>query len=392
MYYLLIFFAAAYVCGFILFSKAGSSKLKGHYNGKDRVSVIIPARNEEKNLPNILESIKLQTYVPYEVIVVDDFSSDRTAEIAGQYDVKLIHNKELPEGWTGKTWAVWNGYLHSSGEILLFLDADVRLSPGALEALLTAREKAGGVISVVPYHIMEKFYEKLSLVSYLLGVFAFISPFEKGRRKKALYGACIMTGRDNYEKTGGHNCIRSEILDDINLGKQFSKAGIRIENYIGNGLVSFRMYPYGIRGELQGFSKGALNATSQLKTGTTVMIGVWVSGLIIAGLSAPVFLVMAAVSAAFTEPASFVAFDYSLAAVFLSGYVAYSAQILYFMRHTGRYGIIMPLLHFLPSLFFICVLASSFYQLHFVGAVTWKGRQVLIRSIDKVKGLRKKQE
>ncbi|MDD5603962.1 MAG: glycosyltransferase family 2 protein [Eubacteriales bacterium] len=340
--------------------------LRGTYSGSGKVSVIIPARNEEKNLPHLLESLKEQSYQPYEVIVVDDSSTDATVETALRYDTKVIKNKNLPQGWTGKTWAVWNGYLNSTGDILLFIDADVRLRPGAMEALLKAREDTGGVISVVPYHIMERAYEQLSLVSYLLGVFAFISPFEINRNIKPLYGACIMAERAEYERIGGHESIRSEILDDINLGKRFSGSGIKVCNYIGNGLVAFRMYPYGLKNELQGFSKGALNASCELSPTTTAIIGIWVAGLAAAGFAAP----------ALTASGSTMAVPFALA------YLGYVIQILYFTRHTGTYGIIMPALHFLPSLFFICVLGSSFYQLHFVGAVTWKGRQVIIRIKD----------
>lgn len=152
--------------GLILFSR---QKLKDNGtplpSGK-KVSVIIPARNEEINLPHLLTSLKEQTYMPDEVIVIDDFSEDETAIIAQGYDVRLIKNPDLPEGWTGKNWAVWNGYLASHGDILIFLDSDVRLAPKGIELLLKNREAAGGAISVVPYHYNEKIYERLSLILY----------------------------------------------------------------------------------------------------------------------------------------------------------------------------------------------------------------------------------
>jgi len=147
---ILLILILQWLLGFILFAKIRLNHHDEKFNKNSKVSIIIPARNEEKNLSFILSSLKAQTFTPYEIIVIDDFSSDRTNEIAKQYDVKVIQNTQLPEGWTGKNWAVWNGFLHSSGDILIFLDADVRLAPPALDSLLTTREKFGGVISVVP--------------------------------------------------------------------------------------------------------------------------------------------------------------------------------------------------------------------------------------------------
>jgi glycosyltransferase involved in cell wall biosynthesis len=353
------------ISGFILFSKVS---VNGYHNNtlfkRDyKVSIIIPARNEELNLPNILSSLKKQTYEPYEIIVVDDFSTDKTNEIAKNYGVKVIQNTSLPDGWTGKTWAVWNGFLNSSGDILIFLDADVRLSPNAIESLLKARERSGGAISVVPYHYTEKFYERLSLVPYLLGVFAFTSPFERRNTQKGLYGSCIVTTREDYEKINGHESIRCELLDDLSLGKKFSEYGINIENFIGYDMVSFRMYQNGINSEIQGFSKGAVLSTATLTPATILFIALWVLGLFAVGLITPFLLI----------------FMYPLSLPFLLGYIMYTVQIIYFLKYTGYYGRIMPIMHFLSSIFFILIMIYSIYQVTFLGRVSWKGRQIKVR-------------
>ena len=348
------------ISGFILFKKVPLKCRDDALKKGGRVSIIIPARNEEKNLPNILNSLKLQTYEPYEIIVVDDFSSDRTSEIANQYGVSVIQNPELPDGWTGKTWAVWNGYLNSTGDVLVFLDTDVRLAPRGLETLLKAREKCGGAISVVPFHHTEKFYERLSLLTYILGIFAFTSPFERRNAQKCLYGSCIVATREDYEKINGHDSIRSEIMDDLNLGKKFSEAGIPIENFIGGDLVSFRMYPNGIKSEWQGFSKGAVLGTAALKPATTSLIAFWIVGIIATGLITPFLLI----------------FRHPWGIPFLIGYLIYTLQILYFLKYSGHYGIFMPLLHVLSSLFFILIFLYSIYQVSILGHVSWKGRQI----------------
>lgn len=352
------------IAGFVLFSRVLLSKPNKLINQTHKVSLIIPARNEEKNLPIILESLKKQTYTPYEIIVVDDFSTDNTNEIAKQYGVKVIRNTTLPDGWTGKTWAVWNGFINSSGDILIFLDADIKLAPHAIESLLISREKSGGVISVVPYHYTSEFYEKLSLLPYLLGVFAFTSPFERRNSQKGLYGSCIVVKREDYIKINGHSSIKGELLDDLNLGKKFGEFGIDVDNFIGYDSVSFRMYPNGLNSQIQGFSKGAILSTATLTPLTILFIALWVLGLFSVGLITPFLLY-------FTHP---------LALPFLLGYFIYTAQIIYFLKYTGDYGKIMPVVHFLSSIFFIFIMLYSAYQVMFLGSVSWKGRKINVRS------------
>ncbi len=138
------------------------------------ISVIIPARNEESNIGKILNLLNLQTVKPYEVIAVDDNSIDRTAEIVKAFQnddesIKLISLKEEPpEGWFGKSWAIWNVYKHSSGNILIFMDADVKPGEKTLEILISKYRIHGGLISVWPYQRFERFYEHLNLVFNLV--------------------------------------------------------------------------------------------------------------------------------------------------------------------------------------------------------------------------------
>ncbi len=281
----MIWFIPLAICcsaGFVLFRR-NTIPARNPYNppSAKKLSVVIPARNEEDNLPHLLQSLRNQTLQPSEIIVVDDFSEDGTREAAERYGVTVINNTELPPGWTGKNWAVYNGYSHVSGELIAFLDADVRLASHALELLCEAREQAGGAVSVVPYHYTEKFHERLALLPNILGVFAFTSPFETRNPRKGLYGSCILVDRADYELAGGHESVKSELLDDLNLGAKFVKAGIKVTNLIGHGLVSFRMYAQGIRSELQGFGKGAVLSTSSLSPGTILLIALWLVGLLV---------------------------------------------------------------------------------------------------------------
>lgn len=353
---LLVFSSAM---GFVLFRRNTVPVSRDGSFQERKLSIIIPARNEESNLPHLLDSLEAQSYKPHQIIVVDDHSEDRTREIAEGYGVQVIANPDLPSGWTGKNWAVWNGYLQARGDMLLFLDADVRLAPDALRSLLAAREKSGGAISVVPYHVTEKFYERLALIPNLLGLFAFTSPMERTNPDKGLYGSCILTAREDYERAKGHEGVRGEVLDDLNLGASFIAAGVKVTNYIGRGMVSFRMYPGGIKSEIQGFSKGAVLSTSKLHIRTTLLVAVWLVGLIAA------------------EAAPFAIGTPALLPLAI-GYALYTAQIYYLVRYTGRFGIWLPCIHVLSTAFFLYIMLYSLYQVVFLRKVAWKGRSIKV--------------
>lgn len=350
------------LCGFVLFRRNILYE-SGEEIGDIRISVIIPARNEEKNLPVLLESLQRQTLPPHEIIVCDDNSEDATSEVARGFGVTVIQSPALPENWTGKSWALWNGYQKSSGNILVFLDADVTLQKTALEKLVKTRSKTGGVISVIPFHVTKKLYEKLSLILYLLGVFVFTSPFEKNNKAKGLYGSCIVTTRTDYEKINGHTSVSSELLDDLNLGKRFIAKGIAVNNYIGYNLVSFRMYPYGLKSEINGFGKGAILSTTNLMPGTLLLVVLWVVGLLVSGIGSLVFLCL----------------WHPFAVPIIAGYFLYALQFFYFLRYTGRYGWAAPVLHLLSSVFFLLIVLYSAYRVVFVGTVSWKGREIKVR-------------
>jgi 4,4'-diaponeurosporenoate glycosyltransferase len=352
-------FVISCLAGFVLFRKNTVPVGNEPYPPIGKLSVIIPSRNEETNLPHLLNSLQGQTLQPFEIIVVDDFSVDQTKGVAERYGVTVIDNTTLPPGWTGKNWAVWNGYSHAAGDVIAFLDADIRLAPHALESLVKARKKTGGVVSVVPYHYTEKFYERLALIANILGVFAFTSPFEKDNPRKGLYGSCILTTREDYDLVNGHESVKSELLDDLNLGAKYMEAGIPVTTFIGYGVVSFRMYAQGIRSEIQGFGKGAVLSTSSLSLGTILLVAVWLVGLVV-------------------SESAFFAITTSWAAPLMIGYFLYMLQIFYFVKYVGRFGITMLLLHVFSGFFFIFVMIYSIYQVAVLGHVSWKGRHIKV--------------
>ncbi len=363
----IILITLQWLTGFLLFSSRKLLRSKKYKQKNEKISVIIPARNEEHSLPHLLESLKNQTIKPDEIIVVDDNSKDRTKEIALNYKTRLITNTEPPENWTGKSWALWNGYLHSKGDILIFMDADVRLSQDAISTLLYMQEKVNGVISVFPYHYTEKFYEKLSIIFNFLGSLTFTSPFEKLLKKGDMCGAVLVVKRKDYEKIDGHRSVSSDVVEDFAIGRKFEEKGIATETFLGYKTISFRMYPDGLKTLIEGFTKNIAKGTVSVSLITFLLLLFWFSGLFVTGF----YLVSSIIQ-------KNLQFNYNT--IF---YILYMAQLLIIGRYVGNFGIILPVLHFIPSTFFIIVFINSIYRYYIKGEVSWKEREIFIKRIIK---------
>ena len=179
----IIVHAVFWLSGFyILWKIPYCNKTDEAINGRDfSISIIIPARNEEKNLENLFNSLNNQDVKVKEVILVDDNSTDKTPDIGRKHNAKVISLNNLPRGWVGKSWACYNGARTASGDYLLFLDADTILRNNGIENIISCLKKYKGVITLQPYHRIKKLYENLSLFFNIIliagmGVF---TPFQR---------------------------------------------------------------------------------------------------------------------------------------------------------------------------------------------------------------------
>ncbi|MEN3042795.1 MAG: glycosyltransferase family 2 protein [Fervidobacterium sp.] len=346
------------IISFIYLRYATINKLKD--SGKRvlnswKISVIIPARNEEKNIGKILSLLKNQSFPAYEIIVVDDNSSDRTSEIASSFnDVRLVRlTDNPPRGWIGKSWAIWNGYLNSSGDILIFMDADVEPTEKTLEILIGKYEKYGGLISVWPYQRFEKFYEHLNLTFNLIVVYAsnmFGFPIKK---PSGVFGPIILTSRKDYEYVGGHESVKDSVLEDIKLGKLYISKGIKVTNLIGNGIVKFRMYPEGIKQLFEGFSKNMSSGAMSGGILNFALAFLWISGFYssFSNFSFPIW--------------------YSTAR-----YLIFSLLVYLMTKPIGDYKWYDAFLYPVHFIFFLIVFFYSLYRTVVVRKVVWRGRQI----------------
>jgi glycosyltransferase involved in cell wall biosynthesis len=211
------------------------------------VSIVIPARNEEVCLGDCLQSLVAQTGVAFEIIVVDDGSTDRTRAIAESFaGVRIISPPPLPNGWTGKNNAVFAGAKETRGEWLLFTDADTVHLPGSLaRALAEAKENRVELLSYSPEQIVETFAEKI-VMPMIFAELAAQYPPEKVREQSsgvvAANGQYILCRRDAYEALGGHAVVADQILEDVALAHAFRSAGYKVFFRYGADAVRTRMY------------------------------------------------------------------------------------------------------------------------------------------------------
>jgi len=216
-------------------------------SGPPVVSVIIPARNEEDNLAACLQSLTAQPDLRFEIIVVDDHSSDRTAEIARSFPgVRLLPAPELPTGWTGKNSAVAAGAALARGEWLLFTDADTVHLPGSLRASLEeAKRERAALLSYSPAQIVETFWEKVVMPVIFAELAATFRPADVSNPASlaaAANGQFILIHKDVYDAVGGHRAIAVELLEDVALARAVKSAGHRIFFRYGDDRVCTRMY------------------------------------------------------------------------------------------------------------------------------------------------------
>lgn len=238
-----------------------------HYppaNTKPAVSVLIPARNEEDNIVTCLETVLRQDYPLLEIMVLDDQSTDRTAEIVRHYCQQdgrlcLIEGNPLPAGWLGKHWACQQLAEQSKGELLLFLDADTRLHPQAIRnAVNTLLQESVNLLSVVPKEIVKSWGERLIQPFFLWAVYT-VLPLGIANKVQLDWltftiGQFMLFDRRAYFAIGGHAAIRNDAVDDLALGRRTVQHGFRWWLADGTSQVECRMY-HSLKQVIEGFSK-----------------------------------------------------------------------------------------------------------------------------------------
>lgn len=231
---------------------------------KPFISICIPARNEETSIYQLLHTLEKQALVKYQVHVLDDQSSDQTFKIAESFQKKypqqfFAHKgKEKPDGWLGKPWACYQLSKKTDADIIVFLDADTELQPGALQKIAATFDHYNlDMLTVWPRQKLFTFWEQTiipvvhyTLFSVLPSIYVYRHPkwMPSFLRKKmspkfaAACGQCLAFTREAYEAIGGHKSVKDKVLEDVELAKMIKKKGFVLRMFDGIGSVSCRMY------------------------------------------------------------------------------------------------------------------------------------------------------
>ena len=230
---------------------------------RPRASIVVPARDEAGEIEAAVRSHLAQDYPDFEVVVVDDRSTDGTPAILARLaaeDPRLIvvTGVEPPEGWLGKPHALYQGARRAAGELLLFADADVRYGPAALsDAVAMLEGERLDLLALFPRIEMEGFWENVLMpylaVSYFFGP-AFWVNSDAQRRYAAGGGAGMLVRSSAYRAAGGHEALRASVIDDIGLAIRVRRAGGRCRMAMADDQVRLRMYR-GFRQVFDGFTK-----------------------------------------------------------------------------------------------------------------------------------------
>lgn len=228
------------------------------------VSVIIPARDEERMIESAVRGMLAQTYPALEVIVVNDRSIDGTGAILerlAREDERLVvvTGSEPPPGWLGKPAALYQGSLRARGELLLFVDADVLYAPDAILAAVAHFEERGApMLTLLPHFEMHGFWEHVAMPNLPVFAFTVIPLWLINRSRLPFLGIGGGTGnlvrRDDYLTAGGHEALKVAVVDDVALGRLFRRSGFRTEIVLANDFISVRMYE-GLGEIVRGFTK-----------------------------------------------------------------------------------------------------------------------------------------
>jgi chlorobactene glucosyltransferase len=334
------------------------------------VSILVPARNEALNIERCVRSLLSQKYAPFELIVLDDGSTDATPELLRRLAMesrgrmRVLQGEPLPDGWHGKSWACDQLGRQAKGELLLFTDADTMHEPDALRRTVAAlKASKADMLSLMPRQELSSFWEKLvvPLIHVILMCYLPLRLVRTSRKAAFCFanGQYILFRRHFYDRINGHAAVKDALVEDVWLCKSVKKAGGTVAAFNGSDIVSCRMYR-NFREIWEGFSKNLFAALGYSTPGLLALI-MMVAALYIAPV---VFLCSSLLAGEFTLSL----FWLPLAQVA----VALLCRIL--IALIFRQSLPMAFLHVLSQVVLLGIACNSFYRIKFGKGAVWKGR------------------
>jgi chlorobactene glucosyltransferase len=332
-----------------------------------RVSILVPARDEEDNIEVCVRSLLAQDYSDFEVVALNDESTDRTgailAALDGESRLRVLNGKPLPPDWLGKHWACHQLAQAATGELLLFTDADTRHHPLALrDAVGALHAERADLLTALPRQIVGSWAERLIVPIIPWSLFALV-PLALAHRLRrtslvVAVGQYMLLRREAYDRSGGHAAVRQNAVDDIALGRRVVASGLRWRLVDGGERVRCRMYR-NTRQVIEGLSKN-LFAAFDYRWPPFLFVWAWMglvfviwpmlSGLRLLGIALPGFSLEAASVA-----------------------VAGSSALWFIVAR--RFGLPAYLALLYPvSMALIVIIAFRSMAITLTGKATWRGR------------------
>jgi glycosyltransferase involved in cell wall biosynthesis len=332
--------------------------------GSPRVSIVVPACNEEDTVEQGLTSLLALDYDNYEIIAINDRSTDGTGAAMDRVAVRpearerlrILHVTELPSGWLGKTHAMWSAARQATGDWLLFTDADVIFRPDALRRAITyAEAEDADHLVLFPRMIMKSPGEKM-MIAFFQTLFVFgHRPWKVANPKTKDHigvGAFNLIRRRVYEEVGSYQALRMEVVDDMKLGKVVKNGGYAQRNVFGADLISIR------------WARGALGVVRNLtKNSFAIMSFQWPR--VVLSCIALLFLnLMPFVGVCVAHGSARIPYAVALVSMFLiyAGMAWHSAIRPYYF-----------LLHPVSTIFFLYTMLNSMALALSRGGITWRG-------------------
>lgn len=335
-----------------------------------RVSIVVPARDEEREIGAAVGSLLAQDYPDFEVVVVNDRSTDRTGEILAAMEdpasrLRVVAGSEPPEGWLGKPHALAIGAREASGGLLLFADADVHYHPLALgEAVAAMRALEADFLCLLPRIEGRGFWENV-LMPYVIASFflgpGFLANGDWPRWFAVGGGAGNLIRRDVYDRLGGHETLKNSVVDDVRLAFTARGAGFRTRVVRAEDRVSVRMYR-GFREVWDGFSKN----TAYIFNGATGVLLLFLTAVLIAAAIVPPAVLLAA-AGGLKAPAGDIGLAAGAFALLLAGRVILAVAL--------RDPVWPALAHPFMAAVWAGMIGRSLYYRIVRRTLTWRGRE-----------------
>jgi len=337
-----------------------------------KVSIILPARNEEDFIRGCLDSLIKQDYPNYEIIVIDDSSDDSTGKIISEYAKKNskiipVTAKPKPEGWMGKNWACMEGYKKITGELLLFTDADTKHSENVISLAVAQLFSFNlDALSAIPKMVTFDFWTNITLPmisTFLHTRFSALNVNNPSKKTGYFFGSFFIMKKETYEKVGMHEGVKQEIIEDGALGKKVKESGHKMRMVRGDHLID----------AVWARDKGTLwNALKRLMVPLYLQNGKIAVGIFFAVLFL-LFIPFPILATSIVLPSENISAKILLIASAISSILIYTGAIIEVKMGLGLrtiYALFAPL----GSLTVVLGFLSGLIQAKGTSAITWRGR------------------